>query len=58
MVSQVGGATAIKWPDGTMWVRRAPDEAALCCARCRNTTGCRVRTTPCRPRSWANFGLL
>jgi|EP01043_Picozoa_sp_COSAG02_P001045 hypothetical protein len=43
-ISQDGGATSIKWTDGSTWVRRAPDEAALCCARCRNTTGCKAWT--------------
>lgn len=43
-ISQDGGATSIKWDDGSMWVRRAPDEATLCCARCRNTTGCKAWT--------------
>ena len=43
-ISQVGGATSIKWSDGSTWVRRAPSEAALCCARCRNTTGCKAWT--------------
>jgi hypothetical protein len=43
-VSQDGAATTIKWDDGSTWIRRAGDEAALCCARCRNATSCKAWT--------------
>ena len=39
-----GGGTMITWDDGSVWIRRAPDEAAACCARCMNSTACKAWT--------------